>query len=106
MESVMKSLRCVRPIYSMMQLKYYADNPAIQLFHYVSYLFKLQFRVDPHIADLTVEGSFLSIGVHWPRSLLSTRLWAQARICFDRAQPTPGFKNSFVFGTCRWGETQ
>lgn len=37
-----------------------------------SYLFELQFRVDPHIADLTVEGSFLSVGVHWPPSLLST----------------------------------
>lgn len=67
----------------------------------LAYLFELQFRVDPHVADLTVEGSFLSVGVHWPPSLLPTRLGAQARICLDGTQPTPRLQNSFVFGTCR-----
>lgn len=50
-----------------------------------AHLFELQFRVDPHIADLTVEGSFLSVGVHWPPSLLSTGLGAEARIRLDGA---------------------
>lgn len=62
-------------------------------------LFKLEFRVDPHIADLTVEGSFLSVGVHRAPSLLSTGFGTQARIGFDRTQPAACLKNSFVFGT-------
>ena len=66
-----------------------------------AYLFELQFRVDPHIADLTVEGAFLSVGVHWPPSLLSTGLGAEARIRLDGAQPAPCLQDSFVFGTCR-----
>lgn len=71
-----------------------------------SHLFELQFRVDPHIADLTVEGSFLSVGVHWPTSLLSNRLGTQARICLDWAQPAPCLQNSFMFGTCKKTYTQ
>lgn len=62
-------------------------------------LFELQFRVDPHVADLTVEGSFLSVGVHRPPSLLSAGLGAQARICLDGAQPAPCLQDSFVFST-------
>lgn len=57
-----------------------------------------------------MEGSFLSIGVHRPPSLLSTGFGTQARICFDRSQPTSCLKNSFVFSTlktkkktiCQW----
>lgn len=64
-----------------------------------AYLFELQFRVDPHIADLTVEGSFLSVGVHRPPSLLSAGLGAEARIRLYGAQPAPCLQNSFVFGT-------
>lgn len=71
-----------------------------------SHLFELQFRVDPHIADLTVEGSFLSVGVHWPTSLLSNRLGTQARICLDWAQPAPCLQNSFMFGACKQTHTQ
>ena len=65
----------------------------------LSYLFELQFRVDPHVADLTVEGAFLSVGVHGPPSLLSNRLGAQAGVRLDGAQPAPGLQDGFVFGT-------
>lgn len=60
-------------------------------------LFKLQFGVDPHIADLTVEGAFLSIGVCVPASLLPTGLWNQTRVRLNGAQSAAGFQNGFVF---------
>lgn len=66
-----------------------------------AYLFKLQFRIDPHVADLTVEGSFLSVGVQRPPSLLSTGLRAQAGVRLDGAEPAPCLQNSFVFSTCK-----
>lgn len=81
----------------------FIDNYQIQLIGTVSssYLFELQFRVNPHVADLTVEGSLLSVGVHRPPSLLSTGFGAQARIRLDGTEPTSCLQDSFVFGTCR-----
>lgn len=72
---------------------------------FVLHLFELQFRIDPHVADLTVEGSFLSVGVHRPPSLLSDGLGAEARIRLDGSQPAPCLQDGFVFGTCTHTDT-
>lgn len=63
-------------------------------------LFKLQFRVDSDVADLTVEGAFLSVGVRGQlSSLLRAGFRTQAWVGFDGPQSTSSLQNRFVFGT-------
>lgn len=65
-----------------------------------SYLLELQFRVDPHVADLTVEGTFLRVGFRGRApSLLSHHLRTQTWVGFDGPQPTSCLLDGFVFGT-------
>lgn len=63
-------------------------------------LFKLQLRVDSDIANLTVEGAFLSVRVRGELpSLLRAGFRTQAWVSFNRSQSTSSLQNSFVFGT-------
>lgn len=67
---------------------------------WISHLFKLQLGVNSDVADLTVEGAFLSIGVRGQLpSLLRAGFRTQAWVCFNGSQSTSSFQNSFVFGT-------
>lgn len=63
-------------------------------------LFQLQLGVDSDIADLTVEGAFLSVGVRGQLpSLLRAGFRTQAWVRFNGSQSTSSLQDSFVFGT-------
>lgn len=65
-----------------------------------THLFELQLRIDSDVADLTVEGAFLSVGVRGQLpSLVGARFKTQARVSFYRPQATPCLQNGFVLGT-------
>lgn len=65
----------------------------------LSHLFKLQLGVDSDVADLTVEGAFLSVGVRGQLpSLLGTGFGTQAWVRFNGSQSASSLQNSFVFG--------
>ena len=69
---------------------------------WISYLLKLQLRVDSDIAYLTVEGAFLSVWVRGQLpSLLRAGFRTQAWVCFYGSQTTSGLQDSFVFGTLK-----
>lgn len=70
------------------------------MFLWVCHLLELQLRVDSDVADLTVEGAFLSVGVRGQLpSLVWTGFRTQAWVCFNRSQSTPSLQNGFVLGT-------
>lgn len=63
-------------------------------------LLELQLGVDPHVADLTVEGAFLRVGFRGGApALLSPHLRTQAGVCFDGPKAAPRLLDGFVFGT-------